>query len=124
MWRKSFLSGCAALVLGVLAVGSAAVAGDVTPGGDGGQYVTVIGNDGSHATINIDWDANAFGTSHDGTITFSGGHRPVRIVREVPRPGNGGSLHGRVNGNIYTWSGSTGGLFPTKGVHYTIELEY
>lgn len=85
-------------------------------GGDVGRVNNLDDNDGA-VSFNIDVNGDAFGSTHNGTVTCAG---PVRIVSEQRLDG-GGHYSGETNGDIYTWHTQCGAF---AGVHYNIQLAY
>jgi hypothetical protein len=119
MSRKFLLSGCAALILGSLAVGLV-TADPPAPVQFGGytNAVSVLANDGNGAVVlTIDVNGDFGGSTHDGTVICP---RPVRIVSEQHLDG-GGHYDGSVSGNVYTWHTQCGSF---AGIHEKVTLAY
>ena len=84
--------------------------------GDTDCISAFIDGDGA-VSFNIDVNGDAFGSTHNGSITCA---RPVRIVAQKHRDGNG-HYDGSANGNIFSWHTQCGS---GAGIHMTIELAY
>jgi hypothetical protein len=85
--------------------------------GDTNCISNIVDDGVGNVSFNIDVNGDAFGSTHNGTVTCSGA---VTIANAIHRDG-GGHYDGYTNGNIYIWHTQCGNF---AGVHYTIELVY
>jgi hypothetical protein len=86
-------------------------------GGDISPIRNLVDDGTGNASFNVDVNGDAFGSTHDGTVTCAG---PVRVVSEQRLDG-AGAYTSQVNGDIYEWHTQCGNF---AGVHYAVELAY